>query len=582
MLQNPSGRSFIGIGPSWPSSLAGISFSCKSSIMFDREMRHPLRITCILSFFLMCLSIPAAAQRPESFAILLDKTAYVSGDHVWYSVYVGGPAPRSKIIHAELWNGNQQRLLHQQLRLNGREAKGYFRIPAGWEEGVYMIRITSFWNQNFGDSAQAQRFFTLLGEDFAEAIPAEARPEFKPAGNLAIIPEDSIWKTRSTQKVRLELPAGSTGQFTVKVLASEYTPLDAPGLEAQWQSFSAYSPIDSLIYLPQTEFALVGTAQEPLSQKPLVSTYLALWSVDSANNRFLTCLNGEFSTKWPAYAGEQSFQVFDFSPLHDKRPNVALSFAAPAFPPPALSKFPKVRSEADIAYAVEQGKKLRLDRLFGVQTIDGPRPQKQALISPWKADRRYFAEKYIRFEFLEGFFREGAPYINVVEKKGKRSLKMDNFETKLAFEESPLFLVDHYIHFGDQAILKFPWDRILYIDQYYFLETLKEEFGLLGRYGAISIYTLDGQTPEDFTQNENTFVLEGLHLAPAFDELTQVAADKRTPRLAPLLHWGTYAGQRSIPFEVKTGDRKGIYWIDVQGVTENGQAVSARRQIVIR
>jgi len=94
-----------------------------------------------------------ANNYPEKVYIQTDKPYYVTGENIWYTVYlVNGinhkKTDKSHIIYVELINKNDSILSKKQLYTNNISVAGDFEIKKEWKPGKYLIRAYSNYMRN--------------------------------------------------------------------------------------------------------------------------------------------------------------------------------------------------------------------------------------------------------------------------------------------------------------------------------------------------------------------------------------------------------------------------------------------------
>ncbi len=105
-------------------------------------------------------TLPARLQEFQSKAVQekvflhLDRTAYASGDIMWFKVYnVDGtlhqPLDMSKVAYVEVLDAGRQPVLQGKIALKEGAGNGSFVLPVTLEAGNYMVRAYTNWMKNF-------------------------------------------------------------------------------------------------------------------------------------------------------------------------------------------------------------------------------------------------------------------------------------------------------------------------------------------------------------------------------------------------------------------------------------------------
>jgi hypothetical protein len=280
------------------------------------------------------------------------------------------------------------------------------------------------------------------------------------------------------------------------------------------------------------------------------------------------------------FIGSKTLQLHDFSPFRSRNPKVKLWSTESIAPIKPLSI-----NELSAAKTVGEYLNLRQKRdLFKVvfqleSPVEEP-PVKDTLQSPFLPDKTYFLDKYIPFASLESFVEEGMPWVSVQKINGQKMIMMENYDTKDPFELPPLFLIDHYLSFNNQEMLTLPWKSLRLIEQFMRTETLEEQFGLLGRFGVLSLYTRSGKPNPKFYEEENTFTFQGLYQPqkfPAPDFMESMYSKDKIPDFNPTIYWNpevqtNSSGSAEVRFIQL--DSRGEFEIRIEGMTKKGEIFS--------
>jgi hypothetical protein len=192
-------------------------------------------------------------------------------------------------------------------------------------------------------------------------------------------------------------------------------------------------------------------------------------------------------------------------------------------------------------------------------------------------DHKYFLDEYTRFNTMEEVLREYVTDINVRKRQKKFQILVLNDAWRWFFEDQPLMLLDGVPIFdADKIVALDPLKvkKIEVVNRQYFL-------GPLINYGIISLYTYNGDLAGvQLDPNALVIEYEGLQsqrefYSPSYE--TPEMGSSRLPDFRNQLYWSPRVqldknGTKQVSFY--TSDRTGNYIGVIQGLTQDGKAIS--------
>lgn len=202
-----------------------------------------------------------------------------------------------------------------------------------------------------------------------------------------------------------------------------------------------------------------------------------------------------------------------------------------------------------------------------------------------KADETYFLDKYTRFQVMEEVMREYVPGVLVRKRRdGFHFLVLDDVQHS-AFQEDPMILLDGVPVFDTDRIMAFDPLKVRKLE----VLTRKYYLGSAVFPGIVSYSTYGGDLG-GFELDHRCVALdyEGLQQQREFYAPVYETAKQRGSRLPDqryLLHWSPSVAPQadgSAQVTFYTSDVPGWYGVSVEGITPNGDAVSARHTFLVR
>ena len=547
------------------------------------------RIFLFISFICFFSAIDLFSQEMENVVIHRDKSFYVAGETIWYKAYFPEKPVKSRILHVEIIHPEGKSVYHQKLKIEDNQAFGEIDIPADWASGLYTLRVYTLWNLNFPD-----QFI------FQQELPIYAKDENSPHSYSKLNQEKSVQSEKVNIDLHINPPVPSRREvvkINLKVTDNSGKPVKANmSVSVVDQRFtgslsSVSQQVEEMEKLPssakstgtfsyQKKLMVEGTAWEENSEKLLESNYFIIWSVEDIKPTWTEVKQGKFLVELDDFTGNKTLQIHDFSPFRSRNPKVKLwsTESIPPIKPLAVNELSEAKTAGEYLNLTQKRDLLKV--VFQLESPIDPPPIQDSLTSPFSPDKAYFLDKYIPFSSLESFIGEGMPWVSVRMVNGQKTIMMENYDTKDVFELPPLFLIDHYLSFNNQEMLKLPWKSLRYIEQFMRTKTLEDQFGLLGRFGVLSMYTRSGVPNPKFYEKENTFIFQGFHEPakfPAPDFMENMYSKDKVPDFRSTIFWNPEVntdenGQAEVRFIHL--DTRGEFEVRIEGRTEKGEIFS--------
>ena len=246
-------------------------------------------------------------------------------------------------------------------------------------------------------------------------------------------------------------------------------------------------------------------------------------------------------------------------------------------------EIPPLEMYADWGRALElRGLGMQLEKNFDADTLYSALPARQHIIFDERECTRYILDDYTRFPLMEELFVEFIPEIRIRRVKGQREIQVWTSDQLGGFyfpNGTTLVLMDGIPVLNHEKILSYDPLLVKYIDIYteaYFL-------GKRGFSSVVNFVTYKGTLPSlRFEDNVRIVGFQGCSIPLAYT-CAGVGADY--PDYRQTIYWHpmlTLAPGESMSVECKTPAYSGRFDVVAEGLTGQGEAVSAHTTLDVR
>lgn len=477
-----------------------------------------------------------------------DRTVYLSGERIWFSIYCLNPvagerSTNSKLAYVELIDKNKQPVCQEIIALKDGRGEGYLASAHQLVSGSYEFRAYTGWMRDGTEKQFYKKNLLLINptekqkeDSFVnDSIHAQLNPRTLDWPHRFNQP---VYKVRQLVQMELELPWNSR-QTALSVAVVPADELEEMEINAHAGGVS--EAVDKLEGLPEMEGPMVkAKLTNSRTGEPIANT---LGILTKPGKEFiiataLTNANGEwwFNPGQILESGELMVQIDPSVPGNNEwKIELMPVFAAVAdiqlLMPPSftseqweLIRKRYVNSQLANAYATLvdsiHHNSARLDTIpFG------------------KADKRYQLDEFTRFLTMDEIFREYITEVRVRKQDSGYSVRVRNKWMPGFFETEPLVLVDGMLVNDTRDLMNINPLDIDLIDIY----TQKVFIGDMVKDGLILCRTYKGKAGViPIPLNTITVPYPGLQ-------------QQRS------IQWPSYSGQASV--ETRLPDRRNlIYW----------------------
>jgi hypothetical protein len=362
------------------------------------------------------------------------------------------------------------------------------------------------------------------------------------------------------------------GDLSISVIHADYLGLPSISLAEQilnWQNKTFSSP-KSILENPEKE--IHATFKLADYGGNLSSPLLKLYQPNMLEFHQVNCVGGNLDIEIPIFEGNQPFQILNFHTGLSRYPE-KVTVREPIIPKP--DQFPYIKMERNTAvnHCLQNiSFSRKLEHLFDLYpaTISIQKSDNQII----EADRSYHIEDYQLLQTMEDFLTKVLLQTKVlVDKSGKKSLRLYNPDTREIMEEEPWFMVNGKFVNDVSKFLEIPIKQIEQIDYFFKKSTISRHMVYpMFRGGVIDIWLREGmQEPDWVTRNPYTQFTSGVHQPQPFPIPVQVEA-AHLPDFRAVLYWNPslemLEGKGEIEFQASS--LRGKYAVRVKGIAEDG------------
>lgn len=503
-----------------------------------------------------------------------DKSFYVSGELVWYTLYLPSIVKDQPLkVRVTLYDPANRPIHSTFLATNGQtQVTGYYRIPYDQPPGQYSLLFTGF------DGKRSQRLLLAHLPIYNDLVPLDAEITLAPdpdatapaaaepaALQLSVEPLPSgVLAPR--QRVQLTVTAKDplSGQPAAKAQVSvSITDAHITGAAALNASNWIPGPAMSLVTLAQLQNKLYyqGILRDSTG-KPISSGLLGAWDVDLQQFYFTKAENdGRFVLILPDYKAAHQVQFMD---TEHSQVSVELVHDTLRTPPPAL-----VYTKGIIEYLELSRQRKKIYQLYTALEQEVSIPEIPIKARTFTPDRSLRFADYTTFPSLAMFFQEVTNNVRFAKRRDGYYVRIYNQQLDADFPNEPFFLVDGKITRDLPYIASLKPAELERVDIFSKPGQLRDYFPGLGGSGVILVRSLTGKLPLPPAEENQIFLLSGLNPDISFPALSP---DK--PALRPLVYWQgalhTDANGRAL-LEFETTDDRSSFRIDLRGQNAKGE-----------
>ncbi|MBR5723811.1 MAG: hypothetical protein IKX62_00375 [Bacteroidales bacterium] len=554
----------------------------------------------LLALSLPLLSLQGAERLRERVYLSTDRDVYVAGDAVWLSAWcvdagTGRLSSFSKTAYVEVHSPTGM-VQTAKIALDGGRGAGRLTLPTTLPTGNYrLLAYTQLGASEEGFDARTGvrtvSVFNILSKERTEGgvrLVSEAprSPVIPTAGSLQLTTTDA---TRSAATgIYLSNPGTEPVSISLSVRHDDGIP--APDGEhiadfvRDLRTLPAARGFDSGV-IPEYEGEIIRarvTGIEAARMETLSGKFAFISSPGTGENLYTETIAPDGTTVFftsNIYDDQEMFLEIEGL---DRDQICHLELTSPFRDLPA-GDIPSLPLYAGWKEALElRGLGMQLEKTFDADTLYAELPARMHRIFDERTCTRYLLDDYTRFPLIEEICIEFIPELRVRRVDGKREIQVcipDHLGNFYFPTGSALVLLDGVPVLDHERLLAYDPLLVQRIDIYtddYFL-------GARSFSGIANFVTYKGTLPNmRFEDNVRVVDFQGCSLPLAY---TCAGVDSEYPDYRQTIYWHpmlTLAPGESVTVECKTPAYSGRFEVVAEGLTEQGEAVSARSTLNVR
>lgn len=504
---------------------------------------------CFSFFLLFCSSLVVlAANSTDKCVVHLDKSFYVTGEVVWYQLYLT-PAFKAKpaVVRATILDKKGEIRHSSFLKTEGRTAvAGYYKIPFDLSSGNYLLQFSSI---NKIDKQSIVLLETVLPiYNDLEGIPqfvknesaAPISTEISSIENeltISIQLPKTVFKPRDkiNPKITVKNKNGELipAKLSISVVDHALVNIDSESGRSL-QSGVAISP--NMVELISDKLYLKGIAKEDNGK---VHSKKVLGSYYRPEDKILytkTTESGAFYLALPAFYGNRNIQLVGQQSDYE-RIKISGERALKIDKLPPLVPSRKIVNYLNLS---RQRKKIfqEFNALESNLVLDNPKLKRKTV----KPDAEYVTKEYEDFKYMSLFFKENLTPLRFRLQDSIYVADMYNPKNQSYykfFAGKPLLIIDDIMTRDGDFLARMRMSNIEKVELIYELATLNKQYKLFGANGVTKVTTYDKIENLPVFESNNIIEMNGLQKPaafPAFDP-AQINNVFFQPFFRPQVYW---------------------------------------------
>lgn len=534
----------------------------------------------ILSFL---LAIALQAQSPA--LVHLNQSFYVSGETVWYRLYLPAYFPEGDPVFTVALYGSGGKLVDRSYlrRKENGAVYGFYKIPYDWRSGLYQLVFSTAEEESNAPIVLADALVPIYddlgGQNNAPAMATSSAPA--PAVDL---PKDL---TVTITLDRQHYPPRGTARAAIRVTDREGRPVAA--------SFSV-SVRDELSRIDHPLFSTLhaGNGSGPWPElEDEVSLRGTLWTPDGATllpsgnigayvPRLQTFFydkgdaRGNFVLDLPDVYGDTRLHVGGLLPedllvkLDREAPHTAADQPLPY--PPEVIQYLELSRKRKTIYQLSGSLEQDLP-------VSWPEVEQKVIESDWGLP----LDEYESFTDIPTFIKEMIVPLKFRQRRDEPydARMFDPTQPTRSFHrDGPLFILDGQLTRDADFIANLDIAKIARIDLFYVQENKDRFFGPLGRHGVVLLQSRNRDLSVPEADQKNYFTFQGLQAEVDYPIQVDMQGD-RPVLLRPALYWAPALetdarGEATV--EIPLSDDRSRFEVEVAARDSAGRL--GRREVV--
>ena len=474
--------------------------------------------------------------------IHLDKSFYVTGEIIWYKVYLDQSFKEKAVTVKALVATPEGKLINQNFfKTEGKTyLDGYYKIPFGETTGIYLLRFTGIDGAtgtpvtiaeiNVPIFNDLQGIAKLVKQDANQIEAFETPPSITNDLNVAItLPKDNFNKREAiAATIKVTDQAGQPVMGTVSVAVIDKS-LAGSGQVA--------STVLSNVSTFNEDMYIQGQVMDKKGAIVSSSIVGAFSAKDDQLYYSKVTDDGRFKMKLPDFTGEKRVQ---FLGDPKKIEHIAVKMEED-LPFTANKELPLTEKVTNYLALSRQRKKIF--QYYGTPESDIKIAAIKEKLSKNKPNQDWIIKEYENFEYMYIFFKENlSPLRFRFNSDSTYSAAMYNPANQSSdkfFSGKPLFIIDNIATRDGDFVARMKMRDIEKVELFFNLKDLNRNFKLFGSSGVVKITSYQPLNQLPVQEAKNGFAVQGLQPKAQFPIFhpDQITNNRRQAFFRPQLYW---------------------------------------------
>lgn len=542
-----------------------------------------------ISFFLLGAVSFLSAHRTttvdeETTYLHLDKSFYVTGEIIWYKLYLGASFKDQEVtIRSTIANQDGRIVGNEFLKTGGKPyLDGYYKIPFDANTGQYLLQFTGI-NKADGTTVTLAKVDVPIYNDL-QAFPkisdqkmgAAPATDFASQLNVDINLSKTNFKPREnvTASVKVTDKAGNPIKGSVSVTVVDKELLKA-GIVTN-TTIPVAAAYEEKIYVQGKVYNQQG--------QPLSNSIMGAFSGNEEAIYYSKIdQEGNFTMEFQDFHGEKPIQFLgDAKGIEyiDVKVQESLS---------QQNSTPLHFDDAISNYLTYSRQRKKIFQHYTTLESDVQVASIKEKLSKRKPNQEWNIKEYEYFEYMYIFFKENlSPLRFKFNSDSTYTASMynpSNQSNNKFFSGKPLFIIDNVATRDANYVARMGMEEIKKVELFFRLKDLNKQFKLFGSSGVVKITTYNPLNKLPVQETKNNYTISGLQPKATFPVfMPDKLSGLRQPFFRPQVYWNpdiqsNKAGTASVNW-YQTDDRS-TFLIQVVVQGENGEMGYATKEFVV-
>lgn len=480
----------------------------------------------------------AISSDEETNYLHLDKSFYVTGEIIWYKLYLGASFKDKPVtVRATVADQAGTIVGNEFLKTEGKSfISGYYKIPFDADTGQYLLQLTGASKSDGSIITLAEVSVPIYNDlqAFPKLVNQETAANNSSAVDLSSDLQVSINLPKTTFKSRANVAASikvtdQTGNpvastMSITVLDKE---LLKEGIVSKTE-VAASADFEEQIYIK-------GKAYDQQGQ-PLDGSIIGAFSGNDGSILYSKVTDGDFILKIPEFQGKKPIQFLgDGKKVDYIDVKTQQSLAYKSSTPPTFND--------DIAtYLTLSRQRKKIFQHYTALESDLQVTTLKNKLSKRKPHQSWNIKEYEYFEYMYIFFKENlSPLRFKFNSDSTYTASMynpSNQSDNKFFSGKPLFIIDNVATRDADYVARMRMEDIKTVELFFRLKDLNRYFKLFGSSGVVMITTYNPLNKLPVQETRNNVAAHGLQPKADFPAFTpQQVNGLRQPFFRPQVYW---------------------------------------------